>query len=85
MARRRQDQISSFIRQIERTAKRLRADVRKRAKASGLDKKLKKAAAQLEKHAKTVSGHVGKYATEIRKELRGAKRRVKRSVARRKR
>jgi len=85
MTKRRKSQISRFIKHIEGTVKRLRADVQKRAKATGLDKKLRKTALQLERHAKSVSGHVRKYAIEIKRELsRKVRRPAKKVVARRK-
>ena len=67
MAKKRQHQITKFIKEMEATAKRLRADVGKRA--AGLDKKLHKAAAQLEKRAKAVSSNVRKHAVALKKEL----------------
>ncbi len=38
MAKKRKTQIAKFIKEIEATAKRLRADVQKRAKAAGLSR-----------------------------------------------
>ena len=85
MTKRRKNQIRRFIKHIDGSVKRLRADGHRRAKASGLDKKLRKTALQLERHAKSVSGHVRKYAIEIKKELsRKVRRPAKKVVARRK-
>lgn len=76
-------QIAKFLKEMETAAKRLRADVRKRARAAGLDKKLHQAAAGLEKRTKTAVAHVRKHADRITRELAGtarkpAKRRTKR-------
>ena len=86
MAKKRKTQIAKFIKEIEATAKRLRADVQKRAKAAGLDKKLHQAAAQLEKRAKTVAGHVRKHAADLKKQLAGKKpaRKIRRRKKRKK-
>ncbi len=69
MAKKRKTQIAKFIKEIEATAKRLRADVQKRVMAAGLDKKLHQAAAQLEKRAKTAASHVRKHAADLKKQL----------------
>lgn len=67
-------QIAKFLKEMETAAKRLRADVRKRARAAGLDRKLHQAAAQLEKRTKTAVSHVRKHADRITRELAGTAR-----------
>lgn len=71
MEHKRSDRIAELIKDVESIAKRLRADVRKRAKALGLTKNLQSLADQLRKRAATVAGQVEKYAHEIRKDLEG--------------
>jgi hypothetical protein len=86
MPQKRKQRIAKFIKQMESQAKRLRADVRKRAKAAGVEKKLHQAAAQLEKRAKTVADQVRKHAAAIKKELAGtAKKPARKARTRKKR
>lgn len=84
MAKKRKAQISRFIREMETTVKRLRADVKKRARAAGLDKKLHQAATQIERRAKTVADHVRKHADDIKKQLAGTTRKPARKARTRK-
>jgi hypothetical protein len=72
MAKRRGDRISELIKDVESSAKRLRADVRKRANATGLLKNLQTAAEQLRKRAAAAAGQVERYVHELRKELEGS-------------
>ncbi len=74
MATKRGDRIAALIKDVEAIAKRLRADVRKRTKGSGLQK----AADRLRKQAAVVAGYVEKYAHEIRMELEGPSKPAKR-------
>ena len=64
-------------------AKRLRADIRKRATAAGLLKGLQAAAGQLRKRAAVAAAHVEKYVHEIRKELEGGAKPARRAPAKR--
>jgi ABC-type transporter Mla subunit MlaD len=68
------DRIGALIADVEKVAKRLRADIRKRAEATGLLKNLNAMANQLRKRAAAAAAQVEKYVHEIRKELEaGAK------------
>jgi len=83
MARRRSERLTAVIREIEALAKRLRADVRRAARETGLTKNLERAAATLRKQAAEVAALVEKYAHELRMELaKGST--PRRSTARRK-
>ena len=76
-----QDRVGQLVREVEHLAKRLRADIRKRANEIGLLKNINKAADQLRKRAAAAAGQVEKYVHEIRKELEGAPKPVKRAKA----
>lgn len=68
------DRVSALIGDVEKLAKRLRTDLRKRAQAAGLLKNIRSAADQLRKRAAVAAKQVEKYVHEIRTELeRGAK------------
>ena len=66
------DQVRAVIADVEAVAKRLRSDVRKRAKA--LPKDLKVLAAKLRKQAAHAAAQVEAYAHEIRRELENGSR-----------
>jgi hypothetical protein len=63
------DRVGALIADVEALAKRLRADIRKRAEAAGLLKNLQAAANQLRKRAAMAAAQVEKYVHQIRKEL----------------
>lgn len=63
MAKKSQDKLAALIRDVEHAAKRIRADIRKRAKAE--TKNLQKAAQQLRKAAVDVVGHVERYIRDL--------------------
>jgi hypothetical protein len=69
--RKREDRIAGLIKDVEAAAARLRAELRKRAKAAGILKRLEAAANQLRKRAAAVAGQVEKYAHDLRTELEG--------------
>jgi hypothetical protein len=84
MAAKRPDRLAEVIKEIEALAKRLRADLRRVARETGLTKNLEQAAAALRKQAVLLVAQVEKYVHELRIELaKGAA--VKRPAARRKR
>jgi hypothetical protein len=83
MAAKRHDRLAAVLKELEALAKRLRADLRRAARETGLMKNLERAAAALRKQAALVAALVEKYAHEIRVELaKGAP--VKRGAAKRK-
>lgn len=84
MTRKRPDRLAEVIKEIEAIAKRLRAELRRAARETGLTKNLQQAAAMLRKQAALLAALVEKYVHELRMEL--AKRTVvKRPAARRRR
>lgn len=94
MANKKTDRLAEVIKEIEALAKRLRADLRRAAKDSGLTKNLERAAAALRKQAAALAAQVEKYVHELRVELSkpmkkvalpkkaARKRKAKRAVAR---
>jgi len=84
MAAKRSDRLAQVIKEIEALVKRLRADLRRAARDSGLTKNLQQAAAALRKQVALLVAQVEKYVHELRMELaKGAV--VKRPAVRRKR
>ena len=81
MANNVRETLSAVIDEIEVIAKRLRADVRKAAVASGLDRRMRTAARQLQKQAARAAAQVERYAHEVRVELEGARKRTRRRAA----
>ena len=61
--------VSSLIRDVEAAAKRLRADIRKRAAPAAIQKNLERAASELRKRAAHAAAQVEKYVGEVRKDL----------------
>jgi len=80
MPTKKRDRIADLIKEVEALAKRLRADIRKRAKATGVPKNLQAAADRLRKQAAMVAGMVEKYAHELRKELEGGSKPAKQTA-----
>ena len=78
------DRIRAMIHEVEKLAKRLRADIRKRAAAVGLTKSLQAAAGELRKRAAAAAAQVEKYAHQVRKELETGTKPVKRAKPKRK-
>jgi len=76
------DRIGALVGEVEALAKRLRTDIRRRAKAAGLEKNLKAAADQLRKRAAAAAAQVERYVHDIRKELEGGAKPAARSKAR---
>jgi hypothetical protein len=76
-----EDRIGALVREIEALAKRLRADIRKRAQKAGVEKRLRVTADRMRKLAANVAGQVEKYAHEIRKELEPSAKPAKRRTA----
>ena len=84
MARKPHDRLTEVIDEIEALAKRLRTDLRRVARETGLAKNLQRAAEALRKRAIQVAALVERYAHSLRVEL--AKRAApRRPAARRKR
>ena len=81
----REDRISAMMHEVEKAARKLRADIRKRARAVGLPRDLKSAAAQLRKRAAHAAAQVEKYVHEIRTGLERGASRPTRARAKRKR
>ena len=69
MAKNVPDRLSVVIGEVEAIAKRLRADIRKAATASGLERRIRVAARRLQKHAAQVALQVERYAHQLRLEL----------------
>lgn len=80
-----QDRIGALVREVEALAKRLRADIRKRAREAGLEKRLRVTADRMRKLAANIAGQVEKYAHEIRKELEPGAKPAKRPTAKKRR
>jgi hypothetical protein len=80
-----QDRISALVHEVEALAKRLRADIRKRARSVGVEKRLRMTADRLRKLAANIAGQVERYAREVRKELEPGAKPVKRRPAKRRR
>jgi len=78
-AKKRQDQLGKLIAEVEAVAKRLRADIRKRATV--LPKDLRTMAARLRKQAARAAAQVEAYVHEIRMELEVRPRRPKKRRA----
>jgi hypothetical protein len=66
------DRVGAMVADVEALAKRLRADIRKRAEAAGLLKNLRAMADQLRKRAAKAAAQVEKYVHQIRTELEAA-------------
>jgi hypothetical protein len=78
----RNDRIRELVTEVERIAKRLRTDIRKRVEETGLLKNIEGAASQLRKQAAAVAAQVERYAREMRQQLeRSAKAKGKASAA----
>jgi hypothetical protein len=78
------ERLGSLIKDVEKAARQLRADIRKRAQAA--PKSMEAAAARLRKGAADIAGQVEKYVHDLRVGLEGkpaAKRATKRKPARR--
>lgn len=67
--------------EVEALVKRLRADIRKRARQAGVDKRLRMTADRMRKRAVMVAAQVEKYARHVRKELEGGAKPAKRPKA----
>jgi hypothetical protein len=80
-----EDRISALVHEVEALAKRLRADVRKRARSVGVEKRLRMTADRLRKLAANIAGQVEKYAHEVRKELEASAKPAKRRRAKKRR
>jgi hypothetical protein len=65
------ERLGSLIKDVEKAAKQLRADIRKRAQAA--PKNMETAANRLRKGAADVAGQVEKYVHDLRVGLEGAK------------
>lgn len=61
--------ISSLIRDVEKAARRLRAEISKRATPSAIQRNLENAASELRKRATSVATQVEKYVSEVRKDI----------------
>jgi hypothetical protein len=80
--------VSSLIREVEAAAKRLRADITKRAGPTAIQKNLERAASELRKLAANAAAQVEKYVGQLRKDLEGrgsSKKSAAKSTARPKR
>jgi hypothetical protein len=69
MTKKRPDRLTKVIVEIESMAKRLRADLRRAVRETGLTKNLQRAAAALRKQAALIAALVEKYVHELRMEL----------------
>ncbi len=81
----RNHRIRELVNEVERIAKRLRTDIRRRVEETGILKNLEGAANQLRKQAAVVAAQVEKYAREMRQQLeRSSKGKGKAAPARKK-
>jgi hypothetical protein len=71
-----------MISDVEKTAKQLRADIRKRAQ--GAPKSIEEAAARLRKGAADVTGQVERYLHDLRVNLEGRSKTARRTATRKK-
>ncbi len=74
------ERLGSLIKDVEKAAKQLRADIRKRAEAA--PKSMEAAANRLRKGAADIAGQVEKYIHDVRVGLEGAKPAPKRAAKR---
>jgi len=74
------ERLGSLIKDVEKAAKQLRADIRKRAQAA--PKRMEAAAARLRKGAADIAGQVEKYVHDLRVGLEGTKPAAKRAPKR---
>jgi len=72
------ERIASLIKDVEKAAKQLRSDIRKRAQAA--PKNLQKVADRLRKGGADVAAQVEKYVHELRVSLQGGKPAAKRAA-----
>lgn len=78
MAKSRTEGVATVIQDVEKLAKELRVDLRKRMTATGLPKRLEQAAMRLRKRAISAAEQVEKYVHQLRKDLeRGMKKPAK--------
>ena len=84
MAKTSSDRLSAIIEEVEKRAKKLRADLRKRVTQAGLPTSLDAAAKQLRKRAAAAAEQVEKYVHQIVKDLEGEKKPARRPKAKRK-
>jgi hypothetical protein len=82
-----QDRLGALMRDIEKLVKRVRTEVRKRAKGMGAAKNVQSALEQVRKRAVAAVAQAEKWAHELRKELEGPPKKAapKRAKARRRR
>jgi hypothetical protein len=76
-----EDRISALVREVETLAKRLRTDITKRARAAGVEKRLRTTADRMRKLAASIAAQVEKYAHDVRKGLEGGAKPAKRQPA----
>ena len=81
MATKRGDRINKLVKEVEDLAKRIRTELRKMARQSGLPRELERAGIRLRKQAAAAAGQVEKYVHELRMELQGKKVSAKRTAA----
>jgi hypothetical protein len=74
--------LSMVIDEVEAITKRLRSDVRKAAKESGIDRRMRTAARQLQKQAARAAAQVERYAHQVRVDLEGMRKRATKRRAR---
>ena len=78
MAKSQTDGVAAVIQDVEKLAKELRVDLRKRVTATGLPKRLEHAAMRLRKRAIAAAEQVERYVHQLRKDLeRGMKKPAK--------
>lgn len=75
------ERLASLIRDVEKAARQLRADIRKRAQAA--PKSMEAAAMRLRKGAADIAGQVERYVHDLRVGLEGRKPAAKRTAKRR--
>ena len=75
-----QERLAGLIKDVEKAAKQLRADIRKRAQTA--PKQMESAAAQLRRGAADLAGQVERYVRDLRIGLEGKKPAAKRATRR---
>jgi len=76
------ERLAALIRDVEKAARQLRADVQKRAQAA--PKSMEAASARLRKGAADIAGQVERYMRDVRVGLQGGKKPTAKRAARRK-
>lgn len=75
-----QDRLHAMVAEVEALAKNLRADLRKRASATGIEKELRKSAARLQKTAGGVAAKLEAHVGSLRKQAEKAMAQARKAI-----